>query len=44
MKRLPKALIAAVALGSVALVAGCSDEGDPVSFDGPTAKAHAAQQ
>jgi len=44
MKRLPKALIAAVALGSVALVAGCSDEGDPVSFDGPTAKAPAAQQ
>lgn len=44
MKRLPKALIAAVALGSVALVAGCSDEGDPVSFDGPTANAPAAQQ
>ncbi|MGI5402174.1 alpha/beta hydrolase [Streptomyces sp. CA-135486] len=42
MKRLPKALIAAVALGSVALVAGCSDEGDPVSFD-PTAQAPAGQ-
>ncbi|MFF3243661.1 alpha/beta hydrolase [Streptomyces sp. NPDC002870] len=44
MQRLPKALIAAVALGSVALVAGCSDEGDPVSFDGPTANAPAAEQ
>ncbi|MEV6399706.1 alpha/beta hydrolase-fold protein [Streptomyces sp. NPDC051907] len=38
MKRLPKALIAAVAIGSVALVAGCSDEGEPVSFDGPSAR------
>lgn len=44
MQRLPKALIAAVALGSVALIAGCSDEGDPVSFDGPTANAPAAEQ
>ncbi|MFC4606355.1 alpha/beta hydrolase [Streptomyces maoxianensis] len=44
MQRLPKALVAAVALGSVALTAGCSDEGDPVSFDGPTAKAPAAQR
>ncbi|WP_327325395.1 esterase family protein [Streptomyces sp. NBC_01210] len=44
MKRLSKALIAAVAIGSVALVAGCSDEGDPVSFDGPSAKAPAAGQ
>ncbi|MGW1881271.1 alpha/beta hydrolase [Streptomyces sp. NPDC001970] len=36
--RLSKAIVAAVALGSVALVAGCSDEGDPVSFDGPSAQ------
>ncbi|MGW2562820.1 alpha/beta hydrolase [Streptomyces sp. NPDC001514] len=35
--RLPKVLMAAVALGSVALVAGCSNEGEPVSFDGPSA-------
>lgn len=39
MKRLPKALIAAVAVGSLALVSGCSDagegEGDPLSFDVP---------
>ncbi|GGT31407.1 alpha/beta hydrolase [Streptomyces purpureus] len=36
MKRLTKALIATVALGSVVLVSGCSGEGDPVSFDGPS--------
>ncbi|MER6994784.1 alpha/beta hydrolase-fold protein [Streptomyces sp. NPDC000410] len=36
-----KALIAAVALGSVVLVSGCSDEGEPVSFDGPSAQAPA---
>ncbi|MCX4818603.1 esterase family protein [Streptomyces sp. NBC_01142] len=44
MKRLPKALIAAVVIGSVTLVAGCSEEGEPVSFDGPSAKVPAPQQ
>ncbi|MEU3302620.1 alpha/beta hydrolase-fold protein [Streptomyces sp. NPDC006678] len=43
MNRLPKALIAAVALGSVALVSGCSDEGEPVTFDGPSAAAPAGK-
>ncbi|UUN28513.1 esterase family protein [Streptomyces sp. FIT100] len=42
MKSLTKSLVAAVALGSVVLVAGCSSEGDPVSFDGPSAQAPAA--
>ncbi|MER5885715.1 alpha/beta hydrolase-fold protein [Streptomyces sp. NPDC001941] len=41
MNRLSKALAATVALGSVALVAGCSDEGEPVTFDGPSASAPA---
>lgn len=36
-----RTLAAALALASVALVAGCSDEGDPVSFDGPSAAASA---
>ncbi|MDN3295571.1 alpha/beta hydrolase-fold protein [Streptomyces ficellus] len=38
-----KRLVAAVALGSLALVTltGCSDEGAPVSFDGPSASAPA---
>ncbi|MFE7774392.1 alpha/beta hydrolase [Streptomyces sp. NPDC057445] len=46
MKRLrsrpPKALMAAVAFCSVALTSGCSDEGEPVTFDGPTAQAPAS--
>ncbi|MFF7713385.1 alpha/beta hydrolase [Streptomyces sp. NPDC087659] len=37
MKRLSKALIATVALCSVALASGCSAEGEPVTFDGPSA-------
>ncbi|MFV0128390.1 alpha/beta hydrolase [Streptomyces sp. HMX112] len=44
MKRRPKALkalIATVALGSLVLVTGCSGEGDPVSFDAPSAPASA---
>ncbi len=41
MNRLAKALIAAVAVGSLALVTGCSDEGEPVTFDGPTARSTA---
>lgn len=44
MKRLPKALVAAVVLGSVALVAGCSDEGEPVNFGGPAAGSPASGQ
>jgi hypothetical protein len=32
-RRRPAALIAAAVIGSVVLVAGCSDEGKPVSFD-----------
>ncbi|TQK52601.1 putative esterase [Streptomyces sp. SLBN-118] len=48
MNRLPKALIAAVALGSVALGsyalgAGWWEEGEPLTFDGPTAAAPARQ-
>ncbi|MFE3640079.1 alpha/beta hydrolase [Streptomyces sp. NPDC059169] len=39
MNRPLKALMAAVALGSVALVTGCSDQGAPVTFDGPSASA-----
>ncbi|WP_405600919.1 esterase family protein [Streptomyces sp. NBC_01410] len=44
MKRLPKALIATVVLGSVALGsyalgAGWWEEGEPLTFDGPTAAA-----
>ncbi|MER7661109.1 MULTISPECIES: alpha/beta hydrolase-fold protein [unclassified Streptomyces] len=41
MNRLSQALITAVALGSVLLATGCSDEGEPVSFDGPSVKAPA---
>ncbi|WP_418958486.1 alpha/beta hydrolase [Streptomyces tritici] len=37
MNHRTRTLAAAFALASVALVAGCSDEGDPVSFDGPSA-------
>jgi S-formylglutathione hydrolase FrmB len=44
MKRLSRALIAAVAIGSLALVSGCSEEGEPLSFDGPTANAPAPGQ
>ncbi|WP_327354191.1 alpha/beta hydrolase [Streptomyces sp. NBC_01304] len=36
MKRPSKTLIAALALGSALAMAGCSNQGDPVSFGGPT--------
>ncbi|MEV5278535.1 alpha/beta hydrolase-fold protein [Streptomyces sp. NPDC051994] len=46
-RRRPAALLAAAVIGSVVLVAGCSDEGKPVSFDSgagsPSAKASASQ-
>ncbi|WP_267244986.1 alpha/beta hydrolase [Streptomyces sp. PR69] len=42
MKRLPQALMTAVALAALTLAAGCSSEGDPVSFDTPGARAAAA--
>ncbi|MEU8524361.1 alpha/beta fold hydrolase [Streptomyces sp. NPDC048629] len=37
MNQRTRTLAAALALASVALVTGCSDEGEPVSFDGPSA-------
>ncbi|MFD7016822.1 alpha/beta hydrolase [Streptomyces sp. NPDC059928] len=46
-RRRPAALLAAAVIGSVVLVAGCSDEGKPVSFDSgansPSSKASASQ-
>ncbi|MFE4868837.1 alpha/beta hydrolase [Streptomyces sp. NPDC056682] len=46
-RRRPAALLAAAVIGSVVLVAGCSDEGKPVSFDSgassPSSKAPASQ-
>ncbi|MEV6653371.1 alpha/beta hydrolase-fold protein [Streptomyces sp. NPDC051219] len=42
MKRLPAAFTAVAALAPVALITGCSDEGAPVSFDGPSAPPPAA--
>ncbi|MGI5481351.1 alpha/beta hydrolase [Streptomyces lavendofoliae] len=41
MKRPAQALIAAVALGSLTAVTGCSGEGEPMTFDGPSAAASA---
>ncbi|MEV6550892.1 alpha/beta hydrolase-fold protein [Streptomyces sp. NPDC051597] len=41
MHRRTTALIAAAVLGSAALVSGCSDEGEPVSFDSPAASTKA---
>ncbi|MET9799193.1 alpha/beta hydrolase-fold protein [Streptomyces sp. NPDC006368] len=37
-------LVTAVALGSLAVLTGCSDEGAPLSFDGPTAAAPAPSE
>ncbi|WP_406862448.1 alpha/beta hydrolase-fold protein [Streptomyces sp. HUAS MG47] len=37
MNHRTRTFVAALALASVTLVAGCSDEGDPVSFGGPSA-------
>ncbi|HET6858659.1 MAG TPA: alpha/beta fold hydrolase [Streptomyces sp.] len=39
MKRLPAALLAVVTLASAALASGCSEQGDPVTFDNPGASA-----
>ncbi|WP_434594657.1 alpha/beta hydrolase [Streptomyces sp. A5-4] len=41
MKRLSAVLMAAVTLASAALASGCSDQGDPVTFDNPGASAPA---
>ncbi|MGA4802185.1 alpha/beta hydrolase [Streptomyces lavendulocolor] len=41
MKRPTRALVAAVALGSLTAVTGCSGEGEPMTFDGPGATAAA---
>ncbi|MEU2156759.1 alpha/beta hydrolase-fold protein [Streptomyces sp. NPDC019396] len=39
--RLPKALTAIAVTGSLALVSGCSDEGEPLTFDAPSPQAAA---